>query len=90
MKSRLKKTTRPATSAISADAVLLSSDLKLWAGDRVAAAGHESALLGKVESLRLAADGRSVDGKVRDRGPTPYRVTICVNGSGLLSRCECS
>jgi superfamily II DNA or RNA helicase len=81
--------TRPAVAAIAADAVLLSSDLRAWAGERVAAAGHESALLGKVEALRLAADGRSVEGKVRDQGPTPYRVAVSVDGHGLESRCEC-
>ena len=32
-------------------------------GERVAHAGHESALSGKVEALRLAADGRSVEGQ---------------------------
>jgi hypothetical protein len=84
-----RATTRPAVAAIAADAVLLSSDLRVWAGERVAAAGHESALLGKVEALRLAADGRSVEGKVRDQGPTPYRVAVSVDGHGLESRCEC-
>jgi superfamily II DNA or RNA helicase len=68
---------------------LLSADLKVWAGERVAHAGHESALLGKVEALRLAADGRSVEGKVRDQGPIPYRVAVFVDDGELDSRCEC-
>src|SRR5258706_4106270 len=89
LKGKTKKSTRPAITAIFADAVLLSSDLREWAGERVAHAGHESALLGKVEALRLAADGRSVEGKVRDQGPTPYRVAVFVDGGGLESRCEC-
>jgi superfamily II DNA or RNA helicase len=89
LKTRLKRSTRPAVAAISADAVLLSSDLKVWAGERIAQAGHESALLGKVEALRLAADGRSVEGKVRDQGPTPYRVAVSVDAGELDSRCEC-
>jgi len=72
-----------------ADGVLLSADLKVWAGERIAQAGHESALLGKVEALRLAADGRSVEGKVRDQGPTPYRVAVSVGDGELESRCEC-
>jgi len=89
LKARLKKSTRPAVAAISADGVLLSADLKIWAGERIAQAGHESALLGKVEALRLAADGRSVEGKVRDQGPTPYRVAVSVDDGALESRCEC-
>lgn len=89
MKVRAKRSTRPAAAAISADAALLSSDLKIWAGERVAHAGHESALLGKVEALRLASDGRSVEGKVRDHGPTPYRVAVSVDAGALSSRCEC-
>ena len=75
--------------AIAADAMLLSTDLKIWAGERITQAGHEIALLGKVEALRLASDGRSVEGKVRDQGPTPYRVSVSVDGDGLESRCEC-
>ena len=89
MKVRVKRPTRPAIAAISADVALLSSDLKIWAGERVAQAGHESALLGKVEALRLAADGRSVEGKVRDQGPTPYRVAVSVDDGALSSQCEC-
>jgi len=89
LKAKTKRPTRPATTAIFADAVLLSADLRDWAGERVAHAGHESALLGKVEALRLAADGRSVEGKVRDQGPTPYRVAVSANGDGLTSQCEC-
>jgi len=89
LKPRSKKPARPAAVAIPADATLLSSDLTVWAGERIAHAGHESALLGKVESLRLAADGRSVEAKVRDQGPTPYKVSVAASGSGLESRCEC-
>jgi superfamily II DNA or RNA helicase len=89
LKARLKKPTRPAVASILADAVLLTSDLKIWAGDRIAQAGHDGALLGKVEAMRLAADGRSVEGKVRDQGPIPYRVTVAVESGELVSRCEC-
>jgi len=89
LKPKSKRSTRPAITAIFADAVLLSADLRVWAGERVAHAGHESALLGKVEALRLAADGRSVEAKVRDQGPTPYRVAVSANGDGLSSQCEC-
>ena len=80
---------RPAAAKIAADAVLLNADLKVWAGDRIAHAGHDGALLGKVEALRLASDGRSVEGKVRDQGPTPYRVAVSVEDGALESRCEC-
>ena len=89
MKARKTKPARPATSAVPADPVLLSFDVRAWAGDRIAHAGHESALLGKVASLRLAADGRSVEGRVRDQGPTPYRVTVAIADGGVDARCEC-
>jgi superfamily II DNA or RNA helicase len=90
LKGRTRRLARPARAAIHADPVLLTFDLRTWAGERVAHAGHESALLGKVESLRLAGDGRSVDAKVRDQGPTPYRVAVALEDAGaLVSRCEC-
>jgi len=89
LKRRTKKPPRPAAASIAADPVLLESDLREWAGERVAHAGHESALLGKVESLRLADDGRSVEARVRDQGPTPYRVAVSVEEGSLGSQCEC-
>jgi superfamily II DNA or RNA helicase len=89
LKPRAKRPPRPASAALAADGVLLTSDLKQWAGERIAQAGHDSALLGKVEALRLAADGRSVEGRVRDQGPTPYRVGVSVVDGALAARCEC-
>ncbi|HEX4823680.1 MAG TPA: SNF2-related protein [Candidatus Polarisedimenticolaceae bacterium] len=89
MKTRKSKPARPASSAVPADHALLSFDVREWAGERIAHAGHESALLGKVASLRLAADGRSVEGKVRDQGPTPYRVSVALVDESLEARCEC-
>ena len=89
MKARTRKTPRPAAAAIPADPLFLSADLRVWAGERIGHAGHESALLGKVESLRLASDGRSLEAKVRDQGPTPYKVGVAVLDGGLSSRCEC-
>ena len=90
MKRRSRKPSRPATVLVPADTVLLSADLTTWAGGRIAHAGHESALLGKVEALRLAPDGRSVEAKVRDQGPTPYRVSVDIDDAGgLCARCEC-
>ena len=74
MKLRKPKPARPPAAAIPADPVLLGADLAAWAGEKIRHAGHESALLGKVEALRLSSDGRSVEGKVRDQGPTPYKV----------------
>lgn len=89
MKARKSKPARPAAQAIPADPGLLNLDVHAWAGEKIAHAGHESALLGKVGSLRLAADGRSVEGKVRDQGPTPYRVTVGFAGEEIEARCEC-
>lgn len=90
MKRRSRKPSRPAVVSVPADPVLLSADLTAWAGERIAHAGHESALLGKVEALRLAPDGRAVEAKVRDQGPTPYRVSVEIDGPlGLVARCEC-
>ncbi|HJQ97859.1 MAG TPA: SNF2-related protein [Candidatus Polarisedimenticolaceae bacterium] len=89
MKARPRKSGR-APSAIPADPVLVSADLSAWAGDRIAHAGHEAALLGKVETMRLAPDGRAVEAKVRDQGPMPYRVRVELSEAGeLSSRCEC-
>jgi len=90
LKPRKKNPARIAAAVIPADPTLLSADLREWAGDRISHAGHESALLGRVEALRLASDGRSVEGRVRDHGPTPYKVSVGVSGAGLESRCECS
>jgi superfamily II DNA or RNA helicase len=90
LKGRPRKPARPAAAAVPADSALLGFDLRGWAGERIAHAGHESALLGKVESLRLAGDGRAVEAKVRDQGPTPYRVAVSLATDGaLVSSCEC-
>jgi len=89
LKARPRKSGR-APAAIPADPILVTADLSAWAGDRIAHAGHEAALLGKVETMRLAPDGRAVEAKVRDQGPIPYRVRVELNDGGdLSSRCEC-
>ena len=90
MKLRKPKPARPPAAAIPADPVLLGADLAAWAGEKIRHAGHESALLGKVEALRLSSDGRSVEGKVRDQGPTPYKVSVSVSGAALEAHCECA
>ncbi|MBZ5637703.1 MAG: SWIM zinc finger family protein [Acidobacteriia bacterium] len=72
-----------------ADAALLSADLERWAGERVARSGRETALMGKVQSLRLGPDGRFLEARVRDSGPTPYRVEVAATGGLLVSRCNC-
>jgi len=89
LKARPKKTGR-APSANPADPLLVAADLPAWAGERIAHAGHEAALLGKVETMRLDADGRAVEAKVRDQGPIPYRVRVEIGPDGdLASQCEC-
>mgnify|MGYP000178634643 CR=1 FL=1 len=58
-----------------ADPALLQVDLGAWAGDHTAAAGRKEALLGRVEMLRLAADGRAITARVRGnrrRAATPF------------------
>jgi superfamily II DNA or RNA helicase len=89
LKARPRKVGRP-PSAIPADPLLIGADLPAWAGERIAHAGHEAALLGKVETMRLDADGRAVEAKVRDQGPMPYRVRVEIGLDGeLVSQCEC-
>jgi hypothetical protein len=90
LKPRKPKPARPPAAAIPADPVLLGADLAAWAGEKIRHAGHETALLGKVEALRLSSDGRSVEGKVRDHGPTPYKVSVSVAGAALEARCDCA
>ncbi len=73
----------------SVDPALLSTDLERWAGRRVARSGRETALLGRVLSLRLDPDGRSLEASVRDSGPIPCRVEVAAAGGLLMSRCTC-
>ena len=86
-----KKTQRPRRLAPpeGADPALLATDLERWAGERVARGGRETALLGRVQSLRLGADGRHLEARVRDAGPAPYVVEVEVVGGLLASRCTC-
>ena len=76
--------------AVPADPALLQADLGAWAGDHTAAAGRKEALLGRVEMLRLAADGRTITARVRGNRPLPYRVEVRVASSDLESRCTCA
>ncbi len=55
----------------------------------MARGGRETALLGRVQSLRLGADGRHLEARVRDAGPAPYRVEVEVVQGLLASRCTC-
>lgn len=80
----------PVVFRVPADDRLLASDLDAWAGPRVAHAGRELALLGRVESLRLTDEGRRVEGRVRDSGSHPYRVSIAVLDGTLASGCDCA
>ena len=83
----------PAEAAVEAlppaDPVLLEADLTAWAGEAVAQGGRKLALLGKVDKVRLGADGRTVEGQVRGTGPYAYRVDIAVEAGALVSACSC-
>ena len=84
------KTGQPAPPKIPADPALLSTDLKDWAGERIASSGRREALLGRVELLRMAADGRSIEARVRGNRPLPYQVHVRTSEAGLLSSCTCA
>ncbi len=75
---------------IPADPLLLGADLKEWVGERIAQSGRREALLGRVELLRMAADGRSIEGRVRGNRPLPYQVRVAVSEGRLISRCTCA
>jgi superfamily II DNA or RNA helicase len=89
----LSRRTRPSPrsrrSGVAADSALLSTDLEAWAGERVARSGRESALLGRVVGLRLSNDGKSLEARVRDLGPSPYRVQVVSAGGLLIGNCSC-
>jgi len=72
-----------------ADPALISADLEKWAGARIARSGRETALLGRVQSLRLDPDGRFLEARVKDSGPMPYHVEVAAAGGLLVSRCTC-
>jgi superfamily II DNA or RNA helicase len=75
---------------VPADPGLLRLDLAGWAGARQARVGRKDALLGRVEALRLALNGRSLEARVRGNRPLPYRVTVKLEGARILARCTCS
>ena len=75
---------------IPADSQLLSTDLATWAGERLARAGRKDALLGRVEVLRLSADGGSIEARVRGNRPLPYHVEVRAEADGLACRCTCA
>jgi superfamily II DNA or RNA helicase len=70
--------------------LLLTADLKEWVGERIAQSGRREALLGRVELLRMAADGRSIEGRVRGNRPLPYQVQVSAAEGRLISRCTCA
>jgi len=78
------------TPKVPAHGALLTTDLAEWAGKRIAAGGRRDALLGRVELLLVAPDGRSIDSRVRGNRPMPYRVKVWVIEQGLASRCTCA
>jgi len=77
-------------STIPVDPALLNADLGLWAGERNAASGRKDALLGRVERLHLAIDGRSLEARVRGNRPLPYRVEVRIDRENLKSDCTCA
>jgi superfamily II DNA or RNA helicase len=85
--ARSEKAVKP---KIPADPSLLGRDLTDWAGPHIGTAGRREALLGRVELLRLAADGRSIEARVRGNRPLPYRVTVSVGPDDLVGRCTCA
>ncbi len=76
--------------SLPAHRLLVEQDVRAWAGESVAQAGRRDALLGRVELLRLAPNGRLLEARVRSQGPTPYRVQVWVEGQTLESRCTCA
>src|SRR5262245_46074162 len=71
------------------DPALVSTDLARWAGERVARSGRKYALLSRVLSLKLNADGSLLEARVRGSGTTPYRVEVKAQDGFLASRCTC-
>jgi hypothetical protein len=84
------KPAQTATPKIPADPALIATDLRKWAGDRIAASGRREALLGRVELLRMAADGRSIEARVRGNRPLPYLVSVRTSPGGLVAACTCA
>ena len=87
-RTRARRQTRPPE--VPADRALLGLDVVAWAGRRIARAGREDAMLGRVEALRLSLDGRVIEARVRGNRPLPYRVAVEVRASNLAARCTCS
>jgi superfamily II DNA or RNA helicase len=81
-------TTREAR--LPAEPSLLDTDLASWAGERTARGGRQDALLGRVDTLRLSLDGRTLEARVRGNRPLPYRVTVRAAGAVPSSACTCA
>ena len=71
------------------DPALLSTDLATWAGEQVARNGRKYALMSRVLSLRLNAEGNLLEARVRGSGSTPYRVEVRAGDGLLAARCTC-
>jgi superfamily II DNA or RNA helicase len=74
---------------VPAHPLLVDTDLVGWAGEGIARVGRKDALLGRVELLLLASDGRSIEARVRGNRPLPYRVFVGLDGDRLTHRCTC-
>ena len=86
-KKRSREADKPAPPA---DPTLMGRDLVEWAGERIAHAGRNYALLGRVESLRLSPEGSTLFALVRGNRPVPYSLEIGVEDGDLSARCTCS
>ena len=73
-----------------ADPRFFDVDLPGWAGEERYKLGRKDALLGRVERLQLADEGRSVVARVRGERPTPHQIQVWIDERGLTSRCDCS
>ena len=84
------KPERPQPPRLPAHQLLLTADLKTWAGEGIATSGRREALLGRVEFLRLAPNGRLLEARVRGNRPLPYRSQVWIEDEEIVTRCTCA
>jgi len=79
-----------APAAVPAAEPFLQADLTAWAGEQVAHAGRNYALLGRVLALRVSPDGEVVEARVRGNRAVPYGVVVRMDDGVLIGECTCS
>ncbi|MDH3784563.1 MAG: DEAD/DEAH box helicase [Acidobacteriota bacterium] len=84
-----KRVVPPQPAPSPASPAFMEIDLVAWAGEPMARAGRRDALLGRVESLRVAADGATLVAKVRDERAAARQVTVCLAGDEVEWVCTC-